>query len=290
MAAALTLAGVGTASAHDRGGEGHCGPVQLQYSTDGGHWTKSDWMRSAPTSVEVKLTGKATKGCSYPVSLATYKTEGSSWETSGTQTFLGVDQATLSKEKPRATLQVKGLDKTVCNGQIDLYGNNKVYDGNNGTKLPHFPDSTSPENLISHWNGEFEDCNKGGESMPPAPGGGDDNNTTPPTGGDDSTPPSDENTTPPAEGGSDVTPTPTASTPASGTPSASASPSSSAPAGGGAGPSGTPVAQPVSDTPVLAETGSDSSQTTTFVAAGAALVVIGAGAVVFTRRRNRTQA
>ncbi|MGQ4516911.1 LAETG motif-containing sortase-dependent surface protein [Streptomyces sp. DW26H14] len=278
MAAALTLAGVGTASAHghDGGGQGHCGPLQLQFSSDGGStWTKNDTLSAAPSSIVVKLDGKATKGCAYPVSLAAYKAEGPTWESSGTQTFLGVDQATLSDKNPQATLTVKGIDKSTCFGQIDLYGNNKVYDGKSGA-LPHYPDSYTPTDLIAHWNGKFDKCEQGGGgTTPPSSPAPSDSSTPPPSG-----------STSPSTGPSDSA---SPSAPASSTPSAS--PSSSAPAvGATAAPSGTPVAQPVSSTPTLAETGSNSSQTTTFVAAGAALVVIGAGAVVFTRRRNRTQA
>ncbi|WP_308117369.1 LAETG motif-containing sortase-dependent surface protein [Streptomyces fuscigenes] len=296
MALAVSLAGVGTASAHGKGGgQGHCSAVQLKFSTDGGNsWTRNDVINTAPSSIQVKLEGKVTKGCAYPVSLAAYKTDGPTWDTSGTQVFLGVDQATLSKDNDHATLQVKGIDKSTCFGQIDMYGNNTVYDGKSGA-LPHFPDSYTPTDLIAHWNGAFEDCDKGGgETTPPAGGG----ETTPPAGGGETTPPAGGGeTTPPAGGGETTPPAGGGETtpPAGGdtTPPAtpSSSPSSSAPAvADTAAPSGTPVAQPVSSTPTLAETGSNSSQTTTFVAAGAALVVIGAGAVVFTRRRNRTQA
>ncbi|WP_329456489.1 LPXTG cell wall anchor domain-containing protein [Streptomyces sp. NBC_01497] len=285
MAAALTLAGVGSASAHDKGGQGqgHCGAVQLKFSTDGGNsWTTNDTIGSAPSSIQVKLTGNVTKGCDYPVSLAAYKADGPSWESSGTQVFLGVDQATLSKGTKQATLQVKGIDKSDCFGQIDLYGNNKVYDGKSGA-LPHYPDSYTPTDLIAHWNGAFDKCDQGGGSTPPS---------SPPA-----TPPTSPPATPPSSPPVSDTPSPSTSDSTSPSPSTSdstapsASPSSSAPAvADTAAPSGTPVAQPVSSTPTLAETGSNSSQTTTFVAAGAALVVIGAGAVVFTRRRNRTQA
>jgi LPXTG-motif cell wall-anchored protein len=286
MAAALTLAGVGTASAHDKGGHGTCGPAQLKFSVDGGSWTTNDTIGGAPTSIKVKLAGNPTKGCEYPVSLAAYKTDGPSWETSGTQVFLGVDQGTLSTKTREVTLAVKGIDKSTCFGQIDLYGNNKVYDGKSGA-LPHFPDSYTPTDLIAHWNGSFDKCDQGGGSTPPSsppatpP-------TTPPTTPPASDTPPPSGSTSPSTSPSDST-SPSSSAPASDTPSAS--PSSSAPAvADTAAPSGTPVAQPVSSTPTLAETGSNSSQTTTFVAAGAALVVIGAGAVVFTRRRNRTQA
>ncbi|WP_051840267.1 LPXTG cell wall anchor domain-containing protein [Streptomyces sp. NRRL F-5126] len=291
MAAALSLAGVGTASAHGhdhgghghKGGGGHCSAVQLKYSTDGGqHWTRGDTIGNAPKSIVVKLDGNVTKGCAYPISLAAYQTDGPDWAHSGTQVFLGVDQATLSSKNPKATLTVNGLKDSACFGQIDLYGNNTVYDGKSG-KLPHYPDSATPTDLIAHWNGQYKpDCdhNGGGGDTPPPSG-------TPSTGPSDTSSPSTgpSDTSSPSTGPSDTT-SPSPSTSAStGTPSTS--PSSSAPAvGATAAPSGTPVAQPVSSTPTLAETGSNSSQTTTFIAAGAALVVIGAGAVVFTRRRK----
>ncbi|WP_282961639.1 LAETG motif-containing sortase-dependent surface protein [Streptomyces montanisoli] len=290
MAAALSLAGVGTASADDGGQGAHCDNVHVKFSTDGGHHWRQDGMLTdpvAPTSIVVKLDGHVTRGCEYKISLATYKTEGKTWADSGTQSFLDVDHATLSRKNKSATLQVKGINNSVCFGQIDLYAGDTVYDGKTpSTALPHYPDSATPEDLITAWNGAYPDCDKnGGGDTPPSTGPSD---STPPSTGpsDSTTPPSGSDTTPPSTGPSDTT-SPSPSTSAStGTPSTS--PSSSAPAvGATTAPSGTPVAQPVSSTPTLAETGSNSSQTTTFIAAGAALVVIGAGAVVFTRRRNR---
>lgn len=284
MATALALAGVGTAVAKDKGGQGQCAPLQLKFSTDGGStWITDGTLTAAPTSVKVKLTGSVTAGCVYPVSLAAYKTHGPTWETSGKQVFLAVTQTILSGDERQATLKVKGVKKSTCFGQIDLYGSNKVYDGKSGA-LPHYPNSVTPKNLIANWNGAFKGCEGGGETPPPS---------NPPSGSpSDSATPSDSPTDSPAPSDS---PTPTGSP--TGTPSGGASPSPSASASSGApapvdtaAPSGTPVAQPESSTPALADTGSDSTQTTAFIAAGAALVVGGAGTVVLARRRNRTHA
>lgn len=249
MAAAFTALGAGAAQAaphHTR----QCGQVQIQHSVDGGaSWTTNGRMDGAhvPATVQVKLVGDAADGCTYPISLASYSAEGATWQTSGTQAFLGWATATLSNKQPTATLDVSKSAPT-CFGQIDLYGNSTKYDGVTGA-LPHYPNSATPVDLITAWNG--------GQACA-------------------STPPPVSTPTPPPTS----TPTPVTSTPA--TPSSPAPSSSTAPVG-------TPQVPPTSKTPTgsLAETGSNSSETTLIGTSAGALLVIGAGAVFATRRRRR---
>ncbi len=254
MAVALTAIGAGSAeaSAHSHS---QCGQVHIEHSVDGGStWTTNGRMDGdhMPVTVQVRLTGDVMDGCSYPVSLSSYSAEGPTWQNSGMQGFLGWATTTLSKDQTSATLDVSQNAPT-CFGQIDLYGNATKYDGVSGA-LPHYPDSATPTDLITAWNG--------GHACATTP--------TPPTA-----------PTPSASA-----PTPSASAPAVGS---TASPSPSVSAVSTTPPSGTPQVPPVSTTPKgnLAETGSNSSETTTITAAAAALVVVGGGAVVMTRRRKR---
>jgi LPXTG-motif cell wall-anchored protein len=285
MTAALSVAGVGAAQA-----DTSCGQASVEHSVDGGQtWTKDGRMSgsTAPTNITVKLSGTVGDGCQYHVSLASYSTEGPDWNTSGTQTFLGWATATLDAKNPQAALDVSSTAPN-CFGQVDLYGNGTKYDGKEGL-LPHYPDSSTPTDLITAWNGGAP-CTT--PTTPPV--------TTPPT--TTSVPsPSDSTTASPAPSVSDTSsPSPTASPSTTGAaPSPSVSdtaspkptPTTSAAAGGSTKPpTGTPVVKPVSSTASgnLAETGGNGSQTVAFAGGGAALLVIGGGAVYFTRRRNRT--
>lgn len=87
-------------------------------------------------------------GCKYPVSLAEYTTEGPNWYTSGLQTlvdhatvYLGAEDLPGSDDAKRTwqKLTVKAPD---CYGQIDLYGDDVIYDGKSGTGTG--PRPTSP--------------------------------------------------------------------------------------------------------------------------------------------------
>jgi LPXTG-motif cell wall-anchored protein len=252
MAAALTALGTGSAIAAQSHSE--CGRVSIEHSVDNGaSWTTNGRMDGAhvPATVQVRLTGDVQEGCSFSVSLASYSAQGPTWQTSGTQAFLGWATATLTKSQPTATLDVSQHAPT-CYGQIDLYGNGTKYDGVTGA-LPHYPDSATPTDLISAWNG--------GTACSSTP-----------------TPPSTPTPAP-------STPAPTQSAPAV-APTASTAPST-APVSTKP-PVGTPQVPPTSTKPTgnLAETGSNSSETTIVAGSAAALVVIGAGAVVATRRRR----
>lgn len=282
MTAAASVAGIGAASA--TGNSEQCSNLQVTYSVDGGQsWSQDTRLTgdTAPTKFIVKLVGDAPQGCEFKVSLAYYSAEGATWETSGTQALLGWDTDTLSKSTPEVTLDVSGAQPS-CFGQVDLYGNGTKFDGTSGNALPHYPDTSTPTDLIAPWNGGAA-CT-----------------TTPTPSPSDSTPtpsPSASDTTSPSPSPSDTTspsPSPSDSTSASPSPSDSGTPtataSATAPAGGSSKPpTGSPVVQPVSSTPTgnLAETGGNGSQTIAFAGGGAALLVAGGAAVYFTRRRNR---
>jgi LPXTG-motif cell wall-anchored protein len=285
MVAAVTALGASSASATDNSKQ--CGQVQIVHSEDGGAtWSSNGQiMGDEPVKVSVKLQGSVPRGCEYPVSLALYKTQGPSWESSGKQKFLGFQSVNLSSDKKKATLSVaQFMTNSTCYGQIDLYGNGREYNGQNGNPLPHYPNVTTPENLITAWNGAHQCGGNGGGTGPTSP-------YSPSAPSSPSSPSAPYSPSAPSSpSGTPSGPaSPTTSAPPSGSPMPSSS--ASAPAGGPA-PSGSPVVQPVSSTPTgnLAETGSNSSQTTAFAAGGAVLVALGAGAVFFTRRRNRTNA
>ncbi|MEY9864017.1 hypothetical protein ABH935_009671 [Catenulispora sp. GAS73] len=170
---------------------------------------------------------------SIDVSLASYTAEHGTWETSGTQTFVDHSQTipSLSPAHPEELLKVK-LPNTPggpCFGQIDLYFGTTVYDGVHGA-LPHYPDSPTPERLITAWNGP----DAGGCVVPP-----------PVTTTTTTTPPK-TTTTPPAS------PSTHPSTPVSSTPPAAPKPPTST----STTPT-TPATTPTPGTPTLAHTGAN---------------------------------
>ncbi|RKE22162.1 hypothetical protein [Streptomyces sp. TLI_171] len=126
----------------------------VEYSIDNGQsWTRQKGLTQAapPASFTVRLTAQAAAGCSYPVSLASYRTQGDKWETSGQQTLVDWVTVTLTKASPQATLKVKSA-APACFGQLDLYGNAVKYDGSQGP-LPHYPDADYPKDHITWWIG-----------------------------------------------------------------------------------------------------------------------------------------
>jgi LPXTG-motif cell wall-anchored protein len=290
---ALTVGGIGTASAHGNdgghggnggnGGGGTCAPLGVEYKVDGGHWTTSGRINAdtAPGTITVRLTGNPGKNCSYTVSLASYSAEGPAWDSSGHQDFLGWDTATLDKDHKQATLDVSSHAPD-CYGQVDLYGNGTQYDGGTGPghgALPHYPDSATPTDLITAWNGGHE-C-----QTSPSPSPSQSTATASPspsqsTGTASPSPSESTGTASPSPSVSDTTsPTATATATATGPVSTTA-------------PTGTPSVPPATGdtngtgTGNLAETGSNSSQNTALIAGAAALLAIGGGAVYLTRRRK----
>ncbi|MGW7672843.1 LAETG motif-containing sortase-dependent surface protein [Streptomyces sp. NPDC054775] len=249
LAAAFSLAGatVAHATPSSVSQSENCGPVKVQFSVDAGKtWSDSGRLTgNAPSRFTVRLDFQSDQAdCTYNVSLAAYSAQGPDWETSGTQALVGWDSVALSAAKPSAVLNVSDHLPS-CFGQIDLYGNGEKYDGTNGHALPHFPDSVTPNDLITVWNG----------------------------------------TTPCASASASPSPSESAST----TPSGASTPTPSATHSGGSAPSGTPQVPAAGTTtavPSLAETGGSGDQDVALVGSGAAVIVIGAGAIAFARRRR----
>ncbi|WP_371479868.1 hypothetical protein [Kitasatospora sp. NBC_00315] len=280
IAVAAPVALAGTAQAAVQGQ--HCDKVEVTYSTDGGKTFGDDGRMSSPyTKIVVKLSGHPAEGCKYNVSLASYNTQGPTWATSGTQTFLGWDTVTLSDSKPKATLDVSAHAPT-CFGQIDLYGTDKKHDGVS-SPLPKYPNAVFPKDLITAWNG--------GKACAPTP-------STSPTATPTVTTSPTATVSPTASASPSASVSPSASPSASVSPSASPSASTSttaAPSGSPsapaptstAGPVGSPTVAPVSEVAdaSLATTGGNSTQTTAITVGGVALLALGGGAVFLTRRR-----
>ncbi|KUO08499.1 hypothetical protein [Streptomyces sp. DSM 15324] len=250
-------------------------PVDADWTSQGGfhQWT------SVPGTVEVRLAPgqNVGDGCTYPVSLAEYTTEGSNWYTSGHQTL--VDHATVyltsadigGTDDTKRTWQKLSVETPDCYGQIDLYGDDVLYDGKTGDghgPAPYQPGNiVTPYHLIAAWNGGDKPCTDKPTSPPPTP--------VEPTPTTPSSPPASQ---PPAE---ETTPPATPTTPvSSSTPPTTPDvpPMQSPPPPG-------PKPSPSHSTPPLAETGS--SAPVGLIAGTAAAVIALGGAALFTARRAR---
>lgn len=214
IATATPLFGASAASATPAGG---CQTATVQYRLvdAAGKPVDADWTSqggfhqwsAAPGTVEVRLAPGQTvgEGCKYPVSLAEYTTEGPNWYTSGLQTltdhatvYLGAEDLPGADDAKRTwqKLKVKTPD---CYGQIDLYGDDVIYDGGSGKghgPAPYQPDNVvTPYHLIAAWNGGDKSCTpeQPNSPTPPASPSTPDSPSSPPA----SQPPADQ-TTPPA--------------------------------------------------------------------------------------------
>ena len=289
IATVTPLFGATAASATPAGG---CQTATVQYrlvdasgKPVGDDWTSQggfhQW-KDAPGTVEVRLAPGQTVGdnCKYPVSLAEYTTEGPNWYTSGLQTlvdhatvYLGAEDLAGSDDSKRTwqKLSVKSPD---CYGQIDLYGDDVIYDGKSGDghgPAPYQPDNVvTPYHLIAAWNGGDKSCTPEQPSSPTPPA----SPSTPPDS--PSSPPASQppaETTPPA---TSTTPPPSSSTPPT-TPDVPPLEST---------PPTTPGPSPSESTPPLAETGS-SAPVGPIAGGAAAVIALGAAALYGTRRRAR---
>lgn len=283
FAAALPVLGAGAAYA---GTDDACQSATVQYRIVGadGNVVGADWTSqggfhawdTVPGTVEVRLAPGQTvgKGCSYPVSLAEYTTEGPNWFVSGHQTL--VDKATVrltaadiaGDDDTGRTWQKLVVQPPTCYGQIDLYGDDVVYDGKEGEghgPAPYEPDNVvTPYHLIAAWNGGDEPCAPEAPETPSEP-----TPTSPatPTQPGGEAPPPSTPTTPETPRPSTTPPTTSKVPPAPSTPSAPPAPS---PNGG---------------KPPLAETGS-SAPVGLIAGCAAAVVALGAG-VTFAAGRTR---
>lgn len=255
-----------TGFAHAASNTGPCADTDIEYSTDGGQtWTTNGRMDDAPhPRLDVRLAGFVQPGCRYQVSLASYSAQGPSWQTSGTQTFLGWDTTTLDSQTPTATLNVSAHAPT-CFGQLDLYGNGLKYDGIQGP-LPKYPNAVIAADLITAWNGAIS-CGP----TPSAPGLPPISSPTP-SSSQPSTPMPIPSPRPP--GSEPGTPTPNSSTQRPG--SASAVVGTPPPTGTGL-PVGRPVVPPVPPTgkASLAFTGTDGTAVIAIASSAIALLALG---------------
>ncbi|NBM16636.1 hypothetical protein [Streptomyces sp. GC420] len=260
--------GAGTETATDR----------CEFSLDGTNWyasVKVDDVSLKPgddgkVHVKVRAAGDAA-GCT--ASLASYRTHGATWETSGLQVFHDWDTVAV-KKGGTDTLDV-ALPDLGCFAQVDLYRGSVKYDGrldaNDGYEhgeLPKGPDRpVIKDKLIAAWNGGTKDCTK--QEVPtPSPSPSESSPEATPSAPESSAPPASEQPgTPPASE--------EASTPPAGDESATPTPSNepSTATTGGSGGDGD-----------LAETGGGNVG---IYAAGAALFLGAGGAVVYATRRRK---
>ncbi|MER7834546.1 hypothetical protein ABTY98_01190 [Streptomyces sp. NPDC096040] len=268
---------------------GDCQSATVQYrivdadgKSVGADWTSQGGFHqwdAVPGTVEVRLAAGQTvgDGCKYPVSLAEYTTEGANWYTSGHQTL--IDHATVyltaadlaDADGGKHSWQQLSVKSPDCYGQIDLYGDDVIYDGKSEDghgPAPYEPDNVvTPYHLIAAWNGGDKPCTP---SHPDSP-------TPTPTGSTPATPPASQ---PPAQ---ESTPpaTPTTPSPATTPPTTSDVPPMQST------PPTTPSPSPSDSTPPLAETGSNAP--VGLIAGGAGVVIaLGAGALYMTRRTRRS--
>jgi hypothetical protein len=272
-ASATTAGSCQSATVQYRIVDGSGKPVGADWTSQGGFHRWDD----APGTVEVRLAPGQTvgQGCTYPVSLAEYTTEGSSWNTSGHQTL--VDHATVyltaadlaGADDGKRTWQKLAVRTPDCYGQIDLYGDDVVYDGKSEKghgPAPYQPGNVvTPYHLIAAWNGGDKPCTPGKPDTP---------SSTPAATPPSSRPPKHNKPTPPPA-------TPTKPSTATTPPTTSHVPPLKSQ------PPTTPTPSPSHSAPPLAETGS--SAPVGLIAGAAALVIaLGAAAVYATRRTRRS--
>lgn len=286
FAAALPVLGAGTAYA---GTDGACQSATVQYRIVGadGNVVGADWTSqggfhawdTVPGTVEVRLAPHQTvgEGCTYPVSLAEYTTEGPNWFVSGHQTL--VDKSTVhltaadvaGSDDAKRTWQKLIVQPPTCYGQIDLYGDDVSYDGKEGDghgPAPYEPDNiVTPYHLIAAWNGGDKPCAPEAPESPSQPTPSAPATPTQPGGG---APPSSSPTPPETPQPSTTPPTTSKVPPAPQTPST---------------PSDSPEPSPSGSKPPLAETGTSAP---VGLIAGCAAVVVALGAgFTFTAGRAR---
>jgi len=188
-------------SAHAADKKSKCAPATIEWSVDGGKtWSKAGLLGGFHGKMRVRIANTVDKSCKYKVTLASYSAEGPTWKTSGRQDYLGSKTVTLRGKGKAATLDITRY-LPPCFGQLDLYGNGKIFDGK-ANPLPRYPDAKYPTEMIAGWNG--------GKKCAPIPP-----TTSPPT------------TPPPTS--SPPTTTPTSTPPATTAPPSTAPPVSSPP-------------------------------------------------------------
>ncbi|MFN8631668.1 MAG: hypothetical protein U0838_15530 [Chloroflexota bacterium] len=200
-------------------------------------WSVSNGANAYPMlTVTVQAKDGVPQGCTFSFSLNSYKTDGPTWPSSGTQALVDHQSVTLSADKTSATLTVA---KPECYGQTDFYTGTTAFDGKDGA-LPHYPGTVTPTGLIAYSNG-----GKACEQPSSSPSQPVESESIPP-----SNPPSESPSSSPSESPSESPsqPVESESIPPSESPSASPSesPSSSPSESPSASPSESPSASPSS--------------------------------------------
>ncbi|MFE3828258.1 LAETG motif-containing sortase-dependent surface protein [Streptomyces sp. NPDC059092] len=265
---------------------------KCEFSLDGRDWFSQ--IKVDDISLKAADDGKvhvkvrtASDAANCTVSLASYRTHGPTWETSGEQVFHDFDTVDI-KQGSQDTLDVAFPD-VGCFAQVDLYRGKVKYDGlqdaNDGFEhgdLPIGPSrSVIKDKLIAAWNGGTKNCTT--QQIPPAPEPST-SESTPEKPPAEATPPAGTPSEP-ATPGSD-TPAPSASEP--GAPgSDTPAPSASEPASDASTPSNAPSAASTGGGGDLAETGGGNVVP---LAAGAAVLLAAGGAVVIVTRRRKAVA
>ncbi|OII65536.1 hypothetical protein BJP40_01195 [Streptomyces sp. CC53] len=129
-------------------GQVKLGPARLKSGKDG--------------TVRVRVRSAGRQTC--VASLASYRTHGATWKSSGLQVFHDWDTITVAGQAT-GVLRIAVPDAG-CFGQVDLYRDDVVYDGlldaRDGRRhgpLPQGPDRpVIKERLIAAWNGGTRDC------------------------------------------------------------------------------------------------------------------------------------
>ncbi|MGW3114168.1 hypothetical protein [Streptomyces sp. NPDC001091] len=293
-AAAAPLIGAGAAHAQD-GGACSAATVQYRLVDADGKVVGADWSSeggfhqwdTVPGIVEVRLApGQSVgAGCSYPVSLAEYTTEGPDWPSSGRQEM--IDKATVhltaedvaGQDDTGRTWKKLSVKAPTCFGQTDLYGDDVAYDGKEGEGHGPLPDvrtgALTPFHLIAAWNGGDKRCESGTpESATPSPSASGPSAPGASASPAPSVPPAANEPSAPAGGGKP---------PASPKPGATPSTNPKVPPAQSSPPA--PKSSPNGGNPPLAETGAGAP--VGMLAGGAALVLaVGAGTVYATRARR----
>ena len=119
-----------------------CEPSSLTFSVPGGAITYP------MKTVSVTANGRLVDGCALPFSLASYRTQGPTWRTSGRQALIDHVGAILDNAQPSITLTVRTPRRY---GQTVFYPGLRAYDGIDGP-LPHYP-GVRIESSISWSNG-----------------------------------------------------------------------------------------------------------------------------------------
>ncbi|WP_327236001.1 LPXTG cell wall anchor domain-containing protein [Streptomyces sp. NBC_01317] len=263
---------------------------RCEFSLDGVAWKASvqvDDLNLKPSEdgkvhVKVRAAGDA-ESCT--ASLASYRTFGATWATSGEQVFHDFDTVNV-KQSVTDTLDIAVPD-VGCFAQVDLYRGSVKFDGkkdaNDGFEHGDLPIGPSrpviKDKLIASWNGGTKDCTTQTVPTPtPTP------TKTPPGTTPDTTPTPTK--TPLATTTPDATPSTTAPGAVSPTETESASPNASTSAS--ASESASPVVSTSSSAQGgLAETGSGDVVAT--ATGAAALLAVGGGVLFFMRRRGEAR-